>query len=96
MMNYWKPFGGRKKQGKGDEISLPNLGPCPNPFGQGNEFVIPMTVSKSKLVKGGGGIIGSPCETLPSFLMDSNVSLKWRQQKGKESGHALWLVALWG
>ncbi len=60
MMNYWKTFGnirgGKKGQGKkrGDERSLPNLGPCPNPFGQGNKLVIPMTMSKSKLVGGGG------------------------------------------
>jgi hypothetical protein len=27
-------------------------------------------------------------DVLPSFLMDSNVSLNWKQQKGKELGHA--------
>ncbi len=34
-------------------------------------------------------------DALPSSLMDSNVSLNWKQRKSKESGHAPWLVALW-
>jgi len=34
-------------------------------------------------------------DTLPNFLMDSNVSLNGKQWKSKESGHALWLATLW-
>jgi hypothetical protein len=75
MMNYWKAFGnirgGKKKarEKRGDERGLPNLGPCPNPFGQGNKLVSPMTMSKSKLVWGGGRIIGSPC-----FILQKSIS----------------------
>jgi hypothetical protein len=35
-------------------------------------------------------------DMLPSSLIDSNVSFKWKQWKNKELGHILWLVALWG
>ncbi len=35
-------------------------------------------------------------EVLPSSLMDSNMSLKLKQQKSKELGHAPWLATLWG
>jgi hypothetical protein len=33
---------------------------------------------------------------LPSSLIDSNVSLRWKQQKSKELGHDPWLVTLLG
>ncbi len=33
---------------------------------------------------------------LPSSLIHSTVSLKWKQQKIKESGHAPWLTTFWG
>jgi hypothetical protein len=33
-------------------------------------------------------------DALPSFLIDSNVSLRWKQWKDKELGHVPWLVAL--
>jgi hypothetical protein len=32
----------------------------------------------------------------PSSLIDSNVGLKWKQQKSKELEHTPWLVAFWG
>jgi hypothetical protein len=35
-------------------------------------------------------------DTLPSSLIDSNASLKWKQRKNKELGHASWFVALMG
>jgi hypothetical protein len=41
-------------------------------------------------------MVSSFHDTLPSSLLDSNVSLKWKHRKNKELGHALWLVALWG
>jgi hypothetical protein len=33
-------------------------------------------------------------DALPNSLMDSNVSLNWKQQKNKELGHAPWLATL--
>jgi hypothetical protein len=33
---------------------------------------------------------------IPNSLIDSNVSLRWKQWKSKELGHAPWLVTLWG
>jgi hypothetical protein len=41
-------------------------------------------------------IIKPTSDALPSSLMDSNVSLNWKQQKSKELGHVPWFVALWG
>ncbi len=35
-------------------------------------------------------------DALPSSLIDSKMSLKWKQRKCKESKHIPWLVALWG
>jgi len=35
-------------------------------------------------------------DVLPSSLIDSNVNLRWKQQKNKESGHPPWLAALQG
>jgi hypothetical protein len=34
-------------------------------------------------------------DVLPNSLMDSNVSLNWKQRNNKESGHVPWLIALW-
>jgi hypothetical protein len=48
-------------------------------------------------------LVGSPLifeisiiDVLPSSLIDSNVSLEWKQRKSKESGHTPWLATLWG
>jgi hypothetical protein len=35
-------------------------------------------------------------DALPSSLIDSNVSLRWKQWKSKELGHAPWLATFWG
>jgi hypothetical protein len=35
-------------------------------------------------------------DVLPSSLIDSNMSLKWKQQKNKELGHTPSLTTLWG
>jgi len=50
-------------------------------------------LSWRSLLQGMG--ICNKCDALPSSLIDSNVSLKWKQQKGKELGHAPWLAPLW-
>jgi hypothetical protein len=36
------------------------------------------------------------CDALPSSLIDSNVSLKWKWWKDKKLKHVHWLAALWG
>jgi hypothetical protein len=41
-------------------------------------------------------VINKYIDVLPSSLIDSNVSLKWKQRKSKKSKHAFWFVALWG
>jgi hypothetical protein len=33
---------------------------------------------------------------LPNFLINSSVSLKWKQQKNKELKHVPWFTTLWG
>ncbi len=35
-------------------------------------------------------------DALPTSFIDSNVSLRWKQQKSKELRHAPWLATLWG
>jgi hypothetical protein len=35
-------------------------------------------------------------DALPSSLVDSIESLKWKQQESKELGHAPWLATFWG
>jgi hypothetical protein len=35
-------------------------------------------------------------DAFPSSLINSNVSLKWKQQENKELGHTPWLVTFWG
>jgi hypothetical protein len=35
-------------------------------------------------------------DALPTSFIDSNVNLRQKQWKSKESGHALWLATLWG
>ncbi len=41
-----------------------------------------------------GKVVSS--DALPSSLIDSNVSLKWKQRKSKKLGHVIWLAILWG
>jgi hypothetical protein len=37
-----------------------------------------------------------PIDALPSSLINSNVSLRRKQRKSTELGHAPWLITLWG
>jgi hypothetical protein len=44
-------------------------------------------------------IITNSCiefDAFPSSLINSNVSMEWKQRKSKELGHAPWLVTLRG
>jgi hypothetical protein len=36
------------------------------------------------------------CDTFSTSLIDSNVSLRWKQWNNEELGHTFWLAALWG